>query len=256
MLRVNWRNLDLISLRPSLQTVPRRMPILLALSKIQQCPQLWPMKLLNLSKYQVFVTKSVNDLSFRSMKRVFAMLRRNVPFHTNTSVKCMLIRMCVLSQIFYACQVVNFSQEWLRRLHSLQRRCLRWSVSATCSFSCNLAVANMLPISYQLAFIDLVFLNKSLNGTIDFDIRNYVSVIYPPANLRSANVPYFQVRARYNCKNFFDRVCVLANSCHNAGIVIPSPPDSFKRQLKISMTRTLASTFDSGLPPTWNPFST
>ena len=198
-------------------------------------------------KYQVFVTKSVNDLSFRSMKRVFAMLRRNVPFHTNTSVKCMLIRMCVLSQIFYACQVVNFSQEWLRRLHSLQRRCLRWSVSATCSFSCNLAVANMLPISYQLAFIDLVFLNKSLNGTIDFDIRNYVSVIYPPANLRSANVPYFQVRARYNCKNFFDRVCVLANSCHNAGIVIPSPPDSFKRQLKISMTRTLASTFDSGL---------
>ena len=196
------------------------------------------------------------NTKFSSVKRIFGMLKRNVPFICDQSVKIMFIRHCVLSVLYYASEVFSVSVTWLRRLHSFQRRCLRWSVCAQNSFEHNLVTAGILPIAYQLIYNDLVFLNNALNSTIDFNIHQYISVRYPPAHLRSAPRAYFQPIRQHRHKNFFDRVSVYANRMQSCagGIILPQPVNSFKRSLRYYLHSQVASKFDSQSPSTWNPF--
>ena len=67
----------------------------------------------------------------------------------------------------------------------------------------------VIPVCYQLILNDVVFFSKLLNGDVDLNPFNFVSILQPKASLRSADKSLFVCRHSKkftSSKNYFQRV--------------------------------------------------
>ena len=92
---------------------------------------------------------------------------------TKLSVKCNLVKTYIISILFYQSNVWYASKTIFRQMERLQRKSLKWIQSNSHftekEYNDCLRSVNLLPITYQFVFLDLLVLNKTV--TKNFHLR-------------------------------------------------------------------------------------
>ena len=100
-------------------------------------------------------------------------LKRTIPSETKLSLKCNLVKTYIISILFYGSNVWYASKTIVRQMERLQRKSLKW-IQSNSHFTDKeykdcLRSVNLLPITYQFVFLDLLVLNRVL--TKNFHLR-------------------------------------------------------------------------------------
>ena len=120
-----------------------------------------------------------HHLSFVLQKanQKLAYLKRTIPSETKLSVKCNLVKTCIILTLFYGSNVSYASKTIVRQMERLQRKSLKWMQSnghfTDKEYNDSLRSVNLLPITYQFVFLDLVVLNKILTRKLPLEEEQF-----------------------------------------------------------------------------------
>ena len=154
-------------------------------------------------------------LSFvlRKAYQKLAYLKRSIPSETKLSVKCNLVKTYIISILFYGSNVWFASKTIVRQMERLQRKSLKWIQSNSHftdkEYNDCLRSVNLLPITYQIVFLDLVVLNRILTRKLPLEAEQFWQIRNGHPKTRS-NEKIFVYSNESNCQrcrsNFFQRV--------------------------------------------------
>ena len=106
-----------------------------------------------------------------------AYLKRIIPSETKLSVKCNLVKTYIISILFYGSSVWYASKTIVRQMQRLQRKSLKWVQSNSHftekDYNDCLRSVNLLPITYQFVFLDLVVLNRILTRKLPLEAEQF-----------------------------------------------------------------------------------
>ena len=106
-------------------------------------------------------------------RKSFQFLKRNLPRNVCTRTKLLYYRLCVLSVLLYGSQIWYPSLIYRRKLELFNMKCLKW-VTGLSNYLEQLAATYTLPISFYLVFQDMLFLNKTIHGKYDLNIKDFI----------------------------------------------------------------------------------
>ena len=147
-------------------------------------------------------------LSFvlRKANQKLAYLKRSIPSETKLSIKCNLVKTYIISILFYGSNVWFASKTIVRQMERLQRKSLKWKQSNSHftdkEYNDCLRSVNLLPITYQIVFLNLVVLNRILTRKLPLEAEQFWQYC-----------KYSNECNRQRCRsNFFQRVTNFNNS--------------------------------------------
>ena len=184
-------------------------------------------------------------LSFvlRKANQKLAYLKRSIPSETKLSVKCNLVKTYIISILFYGSNVWYASKTIVRQMEGLQRKSLKWIQSKSHftdkEYNDCLRSVNLLPIRYQLVFLDLVVLNRILTRKLPLEAEQFWQIRngHPKTRSNEKIFLYSNECNRQRCRsNFFQRVTNFNNSMSLArdfpNYNPYSSPHKFKKEVK------------------------
>ena len=184
-------------------------------------------------------------LSFvlRKANQKLAYLKRSIPSETKLSVKCNLVKTYIISILFYGSNVWYASKTIVRQMERLQRKSLKWIQSNSHftdkEYNDCLRSVNLLPITYQLVFLDLVVLNRILTRKLPLEAEQFWQIRngHPKTRSNEKIFLYSNECNRQRCRsNFFQRVTNFNNSMSLArdfpNYNPYSSPHKFKKEVK------------------------
>ena len=186
-----------------------------------------------------------HHLSFVLQKanQKLAYLKRTIPSETKLSVKCILVKTYIISILFYGSNVWYASKTIVRQMERLQRKSLKWIQSNSHftdkEYNDCLRSVNLLPITYQFLFLDLVVSNKNLTRKLPLEAEQFWQIRNGHPKTRSNEIIFLYSNEcnRQCCRsNFFYRVANFNNSMSLArdfpNYNPYSSPPKFKREVK------------------------
>ena len=126
-------------------------------------------------------------------------LKRNLHRNVCTRTKLLYYRLCVLSVLLYGSQIWYPSLIYRRKLELFNMKCLKW-VTGLSNYLEQLAATYTLPISFYLVFQDMLFLNKTIHGKHDLNIKDFICFSHPAKDLRSSK--FIHLSPVNPCHNF------------------------------------------------------
>ena len=120
-----------------------------------------------------------HHLSFVVQKanQKLAYLMRTIPSETKLSVKCNLVKIYIISTLFYGSNVWYASKTIVRQMEKLQRKILKLIQSNShftdTEYNDCLRLVNLLPITYQFVFLDLLVLNSYLTRILSLEAQQF-----------------------------------------------------------------------------------
>ena len=168
---------------------------------------------------------------------------KRISSETKFSVKCNLVKTYIISILFYGSNVWYASKTIVRQMERLQRKSLIW-IQSNSHFTDKeyldcLRSVNLLPIRYQLVFLDLVVLNRNLTRKLPLEAEEFWQICngHPKTRSNDKIFLYSNECNRQRCRSiFFYRVTNFNNSMSLARDLPNynrySSPPKFKREVK------------------------
>ena len=107
-----------------------------------------------------FLSLPSNGFFLIKANQKLAYLNRSIPSEMKLSVKCNLVKTYIILILFYGLSVGYASKTIVRQMERLQRKSLKWIQSNSHftdkEYNDCLRSVNLLPITYQLVFLDLL----------------------------------------------------------------------------------------------------
>ena len=186
-------------------------------------------------------------------RKSFQFLKRNLPRNVCTRTKLLYYRLCVLSVLLYGSQIWYPSLIYRRKLELFNMKCLKW-VTGLSNYLEQLAATYTLPISFYLVFQDMLFLNKTIHGKYDLNIKDFICFSHPAKDLRSSKFIHLSpVNPCHKFKtqeSYFQRICCYSNYLSAINISVLDNFNSFRRDLSIYLHNRVSS-FDINRSCTW-----
>ena len=117
-------------------------------------------------------------------------LRSVIPCTTKETVKCPLVKTYIFSAVFYPSNVRNPGPQYLQRLETLQRSCLKWitsrSVLGDKEYVESLFRNRLLPVSYFQVLNNLILLNTILVGLTSMNASDHWPITFGCPKTRSS----------------------------------------------------------------------
>ena len=120
-------------------------------------------------------------------RKSFQFLKRNLPRNVCTRTKLPYYRLCVLSVLLYGSQIWYPSLVYRLKLESFNMECLKWFTGLS-NYLEQLAATYTLPVSFYLVFQDMLFLNKTIHGKYDLNIKDFICFSHSAKDLTSSKI--------------------------------------------------------------------
>ena len=173
--------------------------------------------------------------------QIFNFLRRNVPFNVSINRKKHLYQSLILSILTYCSPAWHPSRTDFKRLENFQRKVLRWIVPGDSYNQC-LQRLHILPLCYQLARADLIFLWKVWNKQVDVEFT--ITKESKPMHTRSHNSCFCLPKTKkFKSQNsFLYRSIKSANELIRSNVLnFDHPLTTFTKSLDLFLHKKLNS---------------
>ena len=185
---------------------------------------------------------------------MFHYIKRTTPFAVSPFVKYNLLNACVLSVLLYGSEVWYPGLAMLQKMLSFHKKIFFWSPGCY-EYLKGLEKLSVIPVFYQLIRNDVVCFSKLLNGDVDLNPFNFVSILRPKASLRSADKSLFVCRHSKkftSSKNYLQRVVEDVNFLsRKTDIDVFDSPRKHKKKLGSYFANLTKSKFSPTSSCTW-----